>query len=95
MKKIMVIVLLVLIFSGCYLNQDTVFKTAKTFEAVSDPYRNQYGPPEDINNYQTDGYTSISWWWWTKGFNVVFVNSAYDNTDGWRVDSTYSFTPIN
>jgi len=66
-----------------------------SFNDVSQPYLNRYGQPEDTSTFTSGNYQVIDWWWWSKGFMVSFINSPYDNTNGWRVDSTYSFSPID
>lgn len=67
-----------------------------TFAEVSAPYLESYGPPEEVSTYEAaDGnYTSIHWWWYTRGFEVSFLETEYDNVNGWTVDSTYTFDPI-
>lgn len=65
-----------------------------TFEEVSRPYLDEYGEAESVTEYISGDYHIIDWWWWTQGFEVSFINSPYDYTHGWRVDSTYSFEPI-
>jgi len=73
---------------GCELEEPI------SFEEVSAPYLEAYGPPEEINEYVSSAYHSIDWWWWTRGVMVCFVDSEYDDVDGWTVDSTYYFPPI-
>ncbi len=65
-----------------------------TFAEVSDPYRDRYGSPEDINKFDSDDYHIVDWWWWTKGYMVSFQDTPYDDAYGWAVGSTYSFSPI-
>ena len=65
-----------------------------TFGEVSQSYLNQYGEPEEVNEYKSDDYHSIDWWWWSKGFMVSFLNTTYDDVNGWTVDHTYSFDPF-
>jgi hypothetical protein len=54
--------------------------------------RSQWGPPEEINTYDTSDYHSEDWWYWTKGFEYTFkwgrhVEHACET-------SRYNFTPI-
>lgn len=65
-----------------------------TFEQISKPYLDQYGPPEDLYEYESPDYHSIDWWWWSRGFEVTFLWTTYDDVRGWVVDSTYSFPPF-
>jgi len=65
-----------------------------TFEEVSQPYLDTYGEPEEVMKYTSADYSTVNWWWWTKGFEVTFLDSAYDDVNGWTVDSTYEFDPI-
>ena len=65
-----------------------------TFEQISQPYLDQYGSPEDVYEYYSSDWWSITWWWWSKGFSVDFLRSTYDDVRGWVVDSTFSFSPI-
>ena len=65
-----------------------------TFEEVSQPYFDQRGEPEEITKYNSDNYCTVDWWWWSQGFEVTFIWTTYDDTYGWRVDSTYEFEPI-
>ena len=66
-----------------------------SFESVSQPYLNIYGAPEEISTFTSGSdYTMIDWWWWSKGFEVTFANTTYDDVNGWCVDSTYTFDPM-
>jgi hypothetical protein len=91
--KYLLIALFIIFLIGCSV-YDTTQNTYVTFESVSKPYRDKYGPPEDEYKYNSSSYNSVNWWWWSKGFNVTFVESIYDDVYGWTVDSTYSFTPF-
>ncbi len=62
-----------------------------TFNEVSQPYRNKYGDPEEVNKYDSEDYHVVDWWWWSQGFMVSFSNTEYDDVNGWKVDHTYSF----
>jgi len=65
-----------------------------SFEDVSAPYLETYGPPEETSEYKSSDYHSIDWWWWSQGFMVCFLWTTYDDVYGWTVDHTYSFDPI-
>ena len=67
---------------------------AITFEQASQPYLDLYGYPEEINRYDSGSYHMVDWWYWSIGFEVSFIDSPYDDTNGWKVDSTYTFAPI-
>jgi len=100
MKKSILCVALALLFTGCHLFDPPPPATPAppphyyTFAEVSKPYLDQYGAAEDVNEYTSASYHSIDWWWWTKGFEVSFLDTTYDDVNGWTVESTYSFTPI-
>jgi hypothetical protein len=95
MKKVAA-VLVIFILGGCDLLDPPPPPPPHhyTFEEVSQPYLDQYGPAEEDSTYTSGSYSSIDWWWWTKGFEVTFLDSPYDDVLGWTVDSTYSFDPI-
>ena len=57
-----------------------------------DSTRNKYGDPEEVNSYDSGGYHSESWWYWSKGKEFTFtwgsdVSECCDK-------STYTFDPI-
>ena len=97
-KTILLLVLLLAIvaLAGCSTSESDppYVPPYKSFEEVSKPYLDQYGSPEDVNEYTSDCYHLIEWWWWSKGFETSFLDSCYDDVNGWTVDSTYSFSPI-
>ena len=88
--KYLLLAIFILGLSGCFLSGVTEYVT---FEAVSKPYRDKYGPPQNETKYESSGYKSVSWWWWSRGFNVDFVWSS-NSLNGWKVGSTYTFTPF-
>lgn len=65
-----------------------------TFENVSQPYLDLYGPPEETSEYNTSGYHTVDWWWWSLGHQVTFADIEGDGVNGWTVFSTYDFDPI-
>jgi len=73
---------------------ESSWTTFYTFEQISQPYIDKYGEPEEVNEYFSIDYWSIDWWWWSKGIEVTFLDTEYDDTFGWIVDSIYTFTPI-
>ena len=89
-KRIALLLCIAYFLSGCPL----LTKHSITFDEVSKPYLDQYGPAEQASSYISADYSSVDWWWWTKGFEVTFVNTTYDDVEGWKVYSTYSFAPI-
>ena len=89
-KIFTIILLLAVVLLSCNLGYTT--PDYVTFEEVSQPYLSRYGQPEDEYTYDAGDYQSVSWWWWSKGFNVDF--SRVDWGD-WKVSSTYTFTPID
>ena len=88
------VVLSVLLLAGCYEAAEYVPQDVTTLEEVSQPYLDANGPPEEVTTYTSGAYQAVDWWWWTKGLEVSFINSPYDDYAGWRVDSIYRFTPI-
>ena len=84
--------IIIVLFLSCELSAPI---PAVSFAEVSDPYRRSYGSPEDVTIFTSGDYQTIDWWWWSQGFCVGFINSPYDNTNGWRVDNTYAFAPID
>ena len=95
MKKILLLsLLLVVLLLSCPLDYEF---GDSTFYDVSAPYLEQRGQPEEVNEYQSSSAYLIDWWWWSQGFNVTFSNwndGATKNSNGWQVESTYSFPPI-
>ena len=92
MKYIFLVLLSAFLLMSC---KDTLpVSRTISFDDASASYRSSYGTPEDVDEYKSTNYHSINWWWWSRGFMVNFVDSAYDNVDGWKVDHTFSFDPI-
>lgn len=89
-RVITALIVILLLFIGCEL----LFEQPITFKDVSDPYLATYGQPEEVNEYKSADYQSIDWWWWSQGFMVSFLDTTYDDVNGWTVDHTYSFAPI-
>ena len=97
MKKVMLLMLAMVALSQCQNPNNSPPDPPPhyyTFDEVSKPYLDQYGPAEEINKYTSSDYNSVDWWWWSKGFEVTFVDTSWDDVNGWKVESTYSFTPI-
>ena len=84
MRKIILISLFSLMFFGC----DSDCNCDEKMENA----RNTYGPPEEVNTYDSDGYHSVDYWWWSQGRNKTFTWGSY--VDGCCDVSTYTFTPI-
>ena len=106
MKKVIsclfIFVSLIFYFSGCNISTEEDEKTTPaptpdpyiTFEEVSQPYLDKYGTQEDFYTYDSEDYHTVDWWWWSKGFEVTFSDTPYNDTKGWCVDSEYTFPPI-
>jgi len=104
MKKIysvllILAVLLLAVLSGCpaYDSADFADSADSSFYDVSAPYLEQYGQPEDVYEYQSSSAYLIDWWWWSQGFMVTFSNwnaGATKESNGWQVESIYTFPPI-
>lgn len=102
MKKQNILLLCVFLFlSGCSVpitpppaSSPIVPSHHWTFEEVSQPYLDARGAPEETYKFTSGDYCSIDWWWWTQGFQVSFLDSPYDEVNGWTVDSTFEFDPI-
>lgn len=68
------------------------------------PYYEKYGEPEEIKKYEKVEYREYSgdvynvqiveWWYYSKGFEVAFIESKYNSVFGWEVESEYYFDPI-
>jgi len=67
---------LLLLLTGC-----AVYTAAPTFESVTAPYLEVYGPPEEYAVYHRDTGTEVWWWWLSVGYVAVFQETA----DGWTV----------
>ncbi|MBA7707422.1 hypothetical protein ES703_116294 [subsurface metagenome] len=65
-----------------------------SFEYVSQPYLDKYGPVEYIYT-RSDGLY-IEWWWYMQGFMVSFSRGGYFYHDiySWKVWETDEFPPI-
>ena len=97
MKRIMLVLLLVRLV-GCRFDQELESKREAnryiTFEEVSQPYLDQYGDPEEIDAFYSVDWWTIDWWYWNQGLMVAFLNSNYDDTNGWTVNHIYNFSPF-
>jgi hypothetical protein len=58
-----------------------------TLEEVSRPFLDKYGPPEKIKSYTSGKYNTINYWWWTQMYEVTFMETLYDDVNGWKVES--------
>ena len=95
MKKAIGVVIALIILAACTIDPPIVSDYGyHSFEDVSSQYLDTYGAPEEVSEYISPTYHSISWWWWSAGFCVDFESSIYDEVYGWRVSSTYTFEPI-
>ena len=54
-------------------------------------YRNDWGTPEEVNKYDSDGYHNWDYWYWSDGRQVSFTWGT--DVQGCEV-STYTFSPI-
>lgn len=80
-KWVMMVIIAILLIN-CSQNCDSEMR--KT--------RNKYGSPEEVNDYNSDGYHSVTWWYWSKGVSYTFTWGA---DVGGCEKSTYSFSPID
>lgn len=76
------LILLAILFFNCSSNCD---------DEMSD-VKKKYGSPEETTSYDSDGYDSETWWYWSKGVSFTFTWG--DNIDGCKKD-TYNFSAIN
>jgi hypothetical protein len=53
--------------------------------------KDQYGEPEETSKYDSDGYHSEDWWYWSKGVQFTFTWGT--DVEGCDV-SKYTFDPI-
>lgn len=70
------------VFFGC---------TDQNCDSKMKEYRNDWGTPEEINKYDSDGYHNWDYWYWSQGRQVSFTWGT--DVDGCDV-STYTFSPI-
>jgi len=82
--RIMPLLLVIAFLVGCGSGP---FET----EDARDEIRAQYGPPEEVNTYDSEGYWTETWWYWSRGVSFTFVREAYGDID---LESTYTFSPI-
>jgi len=54
--------------------------------------RKSWGAPEEIITYDSGGYHSHQWWYWSRGQEFTFTYGS--NVDGCEF-SQYSFSPIS
>lgn len=85
MIKIIVIVIFSVLLTAC--GGDSKFWDSSCKSEMGD-VKARLGEPEEVNNYSSSGYTSTSWWYWTRGVEYTFT---YTNSCD---VSTYTFTPI-
>ena len=56
-----------------------------------DSIRSQRGDPEQVNEYSSSDFYSVTWWYWSKGISYTFEwGTAVTGCDV----STYTFPPI-
>jgi len=79
--KTFILIILVLSIMGCIT----------TFQEVSQPFLDKYGEPELTDRYLSSTYQSITWYWLSRKFAVMFAQNARANFGQWYVDHTYSF----
>lgn len=83
MKKfVLVLLLLFILFISCGLSNCN--------DEMAD-VRAKMGAPEEIDRYDSEGYHSVDWWYWSKGICYGFIWGT--NVDGCET-STYQFDPI-
>ncbi len=61
-------------------------------ESDMEEIRDLWGSPTEVNRYDSEGYHSETWWYWSRGKSFTFtwgsdVSKACDM-------STFTFTPI-
>ncbi len=71
---------------------------------IASPYYEKYGEPEEIKKYEKIEYDEyfgeiytvniVEWWYYSKGFEVTFIESKYNSVFGWEVQEEYYFDPI-
>ena len=87
MSKLILVLLFVVLTVSCAMP----IAESISFDSVTREYLGMYGEPEEIDTYTSGSYQTIDWWYWSQDVCVSFINSPYDNTDGWRVNSIYTF----
>lgn len=68
----------------------TIYSCSFSCDSDKDDIKSKHGTPEEVNSYSSSGYTSDTWWYWSKGISFTFT---YTSSKGCEV-STYTFTPI-
>ena len=90
MKRLLMGIGLVILLIGC----DNLITSYTTLNEAAQSYVDELGPPEEIKTFDSGDYHTVDYWWWTKGVCHSFIDSPYDNYNGWRWESTYTFDPI-
>jgi hypothetical protein len=93
--KIIVFVLTMVLLSiaGCEM-MDYESPAYTSLKEAAQPYVDELGPPEEIKTFDSGSYHTADYWWWSKGICHGFIDSSYDNYNGWQWDSVYTFGPI-
>ena len=60
-------------------------------EGKMDDTREKWGLPTEIQRYDSEGYHSETWWYWSRGQSFTFT---WGSDVGTCDVSTYTFTPI-
>lgn len=88
-RKTILITMLAGSISGC----DAVSDFWGSADCEDDQNRaiSRYGQPDDVETLSGDGYSSETYWWWSRGRSETFNwGDNYDNCER----SVYTFTPI-
>jgi hypothetical protein len=65
-----------------------------TFSEVSQPYRDQFGNPDQTLNIPLDDELYIQWYWYKVDVVAEFV-APEDNTEsGWELSFALSLAPL-
>ncbi len=82
-NKILILGLICLFIYSCVCNCD------KDMDEV----RSTRGAPEETSSYDSTGYHSVDWWYWSQGICYTFTWGS--NIDECCEVSTYRFDPIS
>ena len=87
---IIVIISLFMILSGCVFYDGEIF-IAYNCDAEIEKSKASHGEPDEIDKYDSGGYYTWTFWYWSEGFSMTFTWGT--NIDGCKT-SKNTFSPI-
>ena len=70
-----------------------IYSCSSNCDDEMDSIRGSHGGPEEISTYSSEGYSSETWWYWSKGISYTFKWGS--SIEGDCDISTYTFDPIS